>query len=154
MWLLRIANRGRWSDKSAEDSNHIDQAAKDVSLRKGEKRLSVFEVEDGADADWVATLLALTGRPGRLEKIDYLLIPPECFEALGLAIIPVPDPALIRDLSDRHREVTGMDQADLDKALATKILEDDRRQIIRISEGQLKDRMKNDLRYQPYRRDT
>jgi hypothetical protein len=154
MWLLRIANRGRWADRSAEDANHVDQAAEDVSLRKDEKGLSVYEVEDGVEADWVATLLALTARPGRLKKIDYLLIPPECFAALGLAIIPVPDPELIKDLSDRHREVMGVDQADVVKALAKKILEDDRRQIIRISEGQLKDRMRNDPRYQPYRRDT
>jgi len=95
MWLLRIANRGRWSEKSAEDSNHVDQAAKDVSLRKNEQGLSVFEVEDSAEADWVATLIALTTRPGRPERIDYLLIPPDCFAALGLVILPVPDPALI-----------------------------------------------------------
>jgi len=153
MWLLRIANRGRWMDKSASDPNDLDQAAKDVSLRKNELRLSVFEVEDAAEGDWVATLLALTGRPGRLEKIDYLLISPECFAVLGLAIIPVPDPELIKDLSERHREVTGMDQPDVAKALAKKILEDDRCQIIRISEGQLKDRMMNDVRYQAYRRE-
>jgi len=47
----------------------------------------------------------------------------------------------------------GMDQAELGKSLAKKILEDDRRQIVRITEGQLKDRLKNDLRYQSYRYD-
>jgi hypothetical protein len=154
MWLLRIANLGRWSNKSADDANHVDQAAKDVSLRKNEKALSVFEVDDVAEADWVATLFALTGRPGRLEKIDYLLISPECFAALGLVVIPIPDPDLIGELSDRHREVRGLDQPDAGKALAKRILEDDRCQIIRITEGELKNRMKNDVRYQPYRRET
>ena len=88
----------------------------------------------------------MTARPGRPERIDYLLIPPDCFAALGLVILPVPDPALVQELSDRHREVMGMEQAETAKALAKKILEDDRRQIVRITEGQLKDRMKNDLR--------
>ena len=34
------------------------------------------------------------------------------------------------------------------------ILEDDRCHIIRITEGELKERIRNDLRYQAYRRET
>jgi hypothetical protein len=154
MWLLRIANLGRWSNKSPEVGHHVAQAARDVSLRKNEKGLSVFEVGDAAEADWVATLFALSARPGRLEKIDYLLMTPECFAALGLAILPTPDPGLIEELSSRHREVRGLDQPDAAKVLTKQILEDDRCQIIRITEGALKERMKNDPRYQAYRRET
>jgi hypothetical protein len=153
MWLLRIANLGRWSNRSAQDANHVEQAARDVSLRKNEKALSVFEVGDLPEADWVATLFALTARPGRLEKIDYLLISPECFAGLGLTILPIPDPDLVGELSDRHREVRGLDQPDAAKAVAKRILEDDRCLIIRITAGELKDRMKNHPRYQAYRRE-
>src|SRR5436305_6660487 len=121
MLLLRLSNRNRWDARSAEEPTDVAEAAHDVTLRAGEAGLSVFEVQDDAEADWVATLLALTD-PGRLKKVDYLLIPPECFTALALTIAPVPDPRLIAELSDRHREVLGLDRAGGAEALAAVIL--------------------------------
>ncbi len=113
MWLLRGVGKNRWLDRGADDPAHVAAAAKDLSLRPGEDGLSLFQVDDEEDGRRVATLLGVFKalERGRSDHLDYLLIPPDVFATLGLSVVPVPDPALGPELSERHREAKGMADA-------------------------------------------
>jgi hypothetical protein len=133
MWLLRGVGKTRWLDRGADDPAHVAAAAKDLSLRPGEDGLSVFQVDDEEDGRRVATLLGVykTLIRGRSDHVDYILVPPEVFAGFGLSVVPVPDPSLGPELSERHREVKGITDA-ISMRLAAVLLEEKRFQLGRI----------------------
>jgi hypothetical protein len=137
MWFWRKVSRARWGDdRCAEDPDHLAAAADQLSLRAGESGLSVYHVEDDAVADHVAALYASTTTFDRPNKLDYLLIPQECFVAIGHLPRHTPDTALHPFLSDRHHEVTGIDFS-LSKDLARSILKSSQRRVVRRSPTEL-----------------
>ncbi len=125
MWLLRGVRKARWADRDADDPAHVEEAARDVSLRADEDGLSVFEVLDEEDGRRVATWLGVqkTLVRGRSVPLDYLLIPPDVFATLGLSVVPVSDPSLGPELSERHREVKGLTPASSQRLAATLLRE-------------------------------
>src|SRR5438876_11318372 len=82
--------------------------AQDLQLRPDENGLSVFASKDNSEAELIGQLFAFTCMR-RPQDLDYLLIPPECFGAVGLSVSPVPQPETFHPfLSDRHHEVYGL----------------------------------------------
>jgi hypothetical protein len=133
MWLLRGVGKNRWQGRGADDPAHVAAAAKDLSLRPGEDGLSLIRVDDEDDGRRVATRLGVYKalERGQSDHVDYILIPPDVFATLGLSVVPVPDPALGPELSDRHREAKGITDA-ISAKLATALLGDQRFQLGRI----------------------
>jgi hypothetical protein len=121
MWLLRCARKNRWANRRADDSAHVSEAAKDLTLRAGEDGLSLFEVKDEEEGQRVATSIGVHRMLtlGRSDHVDYLLVPSETFAQLGLTVVPVPDPRLEARLSGLHREAKGItDEISLELAEA------------------------------------
>jgi hypothetical protein len=133
MWLLRGVGKNRWLDRSADDPAHVAAAAQDLGLRPGEDGLSLFQVDDEEDGRRLATRLGVfkTLERGRSDHVDYILIPSDVFAALALSVVPVPDPALGPELSDRHREAKGITDV-ISVKLAATLLGDKRVQLGRI----------------------
>jgi hypothetical protein len=133
MWLLRGVRRNRWQGRSADDPAHVAAAARDLSLRPGEDGLSLFRVDDEDDGRRVATLLGVykTLERGQSDHVDYILIPSDVFAALGLSVVPVPDPALGPELAERHREAKGITDP-IGVQLAAILLDEQRVQLGRI----------------------
>jgi hypothetical protein len=133
MWLVRCVRKNRWENRRADDPLHVAEAARDLSLRRGEGGLSLYEVENEEDGKRVATLFGVhkTRTLGHSDHVDYLLIPSDYFTRLGLTVVSAPDPNLGPQLSERHREANGItDQISL--ALAATILEERRFKLDRI----------------------
>jgi hypothetical protein len=133
MWLLRGVRKNRWEGRGADDPAHVAAAARDLSLRPGEDGLSLFRVDDEQDGRRVATLLGVYKalERGQSDHVDYILIPSDVFATLGLSIVPVPDPALGPELSDRHREAKGITDV-ISVKLAATLLSEQRVQLGRI----------------------
>jgi hypothetical protein len=135
MWLLRGVARTRWlDDRRADDPVHVAAAARDLILRPGEDGLSLFQVEDEEDGRRVATLLGVHKRSlrGHSDHVDYILVPSNDFVGFGLSVVPVPDPTLGADLSQRHREVKGITD-DISTRIATALLQEKRFRLNRIN---------------------
>src|SRR4051794_7627603 len=88
MWLLRIGVRGRWShDRSADNPEDVEAAAKDLKLNPRHQGLSVYRPgEEGAEQ--VALHFALTCRDAPPDHVDYVVFPGELAERLGLTVVP------------------------------------------------------------------
>jgi hypothetical protein len=145
MWLFRGVTKNRWLNRRADDSAHVDAAARDISLRPGEDGLSLYRVDDEEDGKRVGTLFGVYKKQvrGRADHVDYILIPADSFTGLGLSVLPVPDPALGPELSERHHEVRGM-TASLSRRLAAILLEEKRFQLGHVAKQDI-DRAAADL---------
>jgi hypothetical protein len=125
VWMWRRGHVNRWhDDKSPDNPEHVRSAAADIRIRasSGEQGLSVFRVLNEEEAQKVAVLYVFTvlgfDRP---DKIEYLLIPTECFKDLGLHPQAVRDDHLHWFLSERHHEIVGLNDH-LSEELARRIL--------------------------------
>jgi hypothetical protein len=137
MWFWRKVSRARWDkDRSADDDEHVSIAAEQISLRSGEAGLSIYHVEHEEAARKVAALYASTTAFDRPGKIDFLLIPPECFDAVGLLPVHVPDDGLHPFLSNRHHEVRDIND-ETSGRLARAILASSGRRVVRLTPDKL-----------------
>jgi hypothetical protein len=128
-WLVRAAVFARWKAGDAE------KAAKDLRLREDEQGLSVYRVDDRADAERVAVLFAMYARtaPG---DCDYVLIPERC--VAPFRVVPKPDESLPAWLGDRHYEIEGLrDVEGASVALARAIFADEESHPARLREAQV-----------------
>lgn len=109
-WVLRVGSYGRWKGGNAE------KAAKDLELREGEDGLSVFRVDDPAEADRVGVQFGMYLR-GKPKEVDYVLIPEDAIAA-PLRLAARPDPNLPAELGERHYEIEGLREEGAAVALA------------------------------------
>jgi hypothetical protein len=144
MWLVRCGRKNRWEDRRADDSLHVAEAAKDLSLRPGEVGLSLFEVADEDDGKRIATLFGVhrTRVLGRCEHVDYVLIPADLLGSSQWNVVAAPDPALGPQLSERHREAKGITNA-IAVDLAVAILIDGRFKVVRINKRDIEEAARN-----------
>src|SRR5437763_9054392 len=147
MWLLRGVGKSRWEDRRADDPSHVTAAARDLSLRRGEDGLSLFEVEDEQDGQRVATWFGVhkTFTLGRSDHVASIRIPSDDFARFGLIVVPAPDPDLGPPLSERHREAQGITEA-ISRDLAAAILEEKRFKLDRIKKQDVEKAAKEALR--------
>lgn len=136
MWFWRKVSRTRWNGTRYADNIEHVAAAEQISLRSGEVGLSIYHVEHDEAARHVAGLYASTIAFDRPDKIDFLLIPPKCFDAVGLVPVRVPDDRLHPILSDRHHEVRGMDD-EASRRLAQAILVSPSKRVVRLRSDEL-----------------
>lgn len=109
MLILRIGSRGRWaSDRVADNSAHVEAAAKDLKLGPRHKGLSVYRAEDQDEQEEVALRFALTCRDVKTDHVDYVVFPAELAENLGLTVTHQPLDGLDPYLNERHYEIIGM----------------------------------------------
>lgn len=128
-WVLRAAVFARWKGRD------VEKAAKDLRLRDDEEGLSVYRVDDPAEADRVAVLFAMYARtaPG---DCDYVLIPEGCVAPFRL--VPKPDTRLPAELGRLHYEIEGLrDVEGASVALARAIFEDESSHPARLREAQV-----------------
>jgi hypothetical protein len=89
MWWTRLVLRSNWESRRPDQPDDIDAAASDVEPRPiDEGALSVFKAADEGEAHRIALLQAMTN--GKPKTVDYLLIPPECFDLPGLQVVHDP----------------------------------------------------------------
>lgn len=72
MLLLRIGRRGRWTRSDTPTEADVEKASQDLALRSDEEGLSVYRVNDAAQAKEIATVWALEHRE-RDDDADYIL---------------------------------------------------------------------------------
>jgi hypothetical protein len=136
MLLLRVGRRARWdATRRADDREHVDDAARDLTLAPDEAGLSVYRVEGDEDAREVALRYALTGRR-KIEHMDYVVFPSELAISLGLSVNFVPAQGLDPQLNARHHEIIGL-TPDLERQLAASILASNERRVVRIQDRDL-----------------
>ncbi|MCG8425062.1 MAG: hypothetical protein MJE77_44845 [Proteobacteria bacterium] len=136
MWL-RIGKRGRWKERSAQSPDDVAEASKDLAPREHED-LSVYKVDSLDEATRVATAHALTQKPGPA-NIDAVVLPDQALTTAGLEPIPVPMEELPAYLSDRHYEIRGLEDPDVQRVVAEAALNLGNVDAQRLPKGTLKE---------------
>lgn len=112
--LLRLVRKARWPRADPDEAAKADpgQAAEDLKLREYgdgsiEEGLSVYRVNDAAEAHSVAEHIAFTLRSP--QRIDYLLADESILLGSGVDLHHFPNEDIHPYLSDRHYETRNYD---------------------------------------------
>jgi hypothetical protein len=143
MWFWRKCNLARWDfDRNANDPDQIELASQNLRLRTDEGALSLFQVLDLSEAQRVAIMYVFTVNGyDRPDKIDFLLVPPYCLEDMALTPRHAPDNTLHPFLSQRHYEVSGIDE-ERSRHFAQSVLQAADRHVLRLGKSDLPERLR------------
>ncbi len=111
-------NKSAWEEKDPANLEHVNEAARDFSLREDEEGASIYRLRADSEFETVVALHAMNN--GRLRKYDLILYGGSLPACISVRYVPLE--TLHPFLRERHEELMGLAQEECLRELVIHLL--------------------------------